>query len=182
MEHFDWKDKYIENSIYIRPMHYDDIDAVVRWRNSESVRKFFIYQGDFTHESQLSWMKNHVETGEVAQMIICDAVTDKSLGCVYIRDIDMHHKKGEYGIFLADDVERGKGIGTSAAKLMVKYGFEELGLHRIYLRALDGNDRAVKSYENAGFVKEGFLVDDVFINDKFVSVTWMAIINDEETF
>ena len=168
------------SDIYIRPMTYDDIDDVVRWRNSDEVRKYFIYQGDFTRDSQIDWMKNHVETGEVAQMIICKTKDDRPLGCVYIRDIDMHHKKGEYGIFLADDVPRGKGIGTKAAKLMVKYGFEELGLHRIYLRAIEGNDRALKSYENAGFVKEGFLKDDVCINGKYVSIVWMAVVKSEQ--
>ena len=61
---------------------------------------------------------------------------------------------------------------------MLRYGFEELGLHRIYLRAIEGNERAVKSYENAGFVKEGFLRDDVVIDGKYVSVTWMAAINE----
>lgn len=175
-----WKNEYIDDDkmIYIRPMTYDDIDDIVRWRNSDGVRKFFIYRGDFTHENQIDWMKNHVETGEVAQMIICLYESDKPIGCVYIRDINQTHKKGEYGIFIGEDDARGKGIGTKAAKLMLRFGFEELGLHRIYLRALEGNDRATKSYENAGFVKEGFLRDDVFVDGEFLSVTWMAAVRD----
>lgn len=175
-----------EGMIYIRPMTYDDIDDIVRWRNSEGVRKYFIYRGDFTHDNQIDWMKNHVETGEVAQMIICrkndlesSDKEEKKLGCVYIRDVDHKNKKGEYGIFIGEDSARGCGVGTKAAKLMLKYGFSELGLHRIYLRVLEGNERAVRSYEKAGFVKEGFLKDDVFVDGEYLSVTWMAVVNTE---
>lgn len=175
-----------EGMIYIRPMTYDDIDDIVRWRNSEGVRKYFIYRGDFTHDNQIDWMKNHVETGAVAQMIICrkndlesSDKEEKKLGCVYIRDVDHKNKKGEYGIFIGEDSARGCGVGTKAAKLMLKYGFSELGLHRIYLRVLEGNERAVRSYEKAGFVKEGFLKDDVFVDGEYLSVTWMAVVNTE---
>lgn len=179
-----WDRDYLDNSgeIYIRPMGYEDIDDIVRWRNSDEVRKFFIYRGEFTHENQVQWLENHVQTGEVAQMIICRKNTDgtdgeKKLGCVYIRDIDYTNQKGEYGIFIGEQDARGCGVGTKAAGLMLRYGFEELGLHRIYLRALEGNDRAVRSYEKAGFVKEGFLKDDVVIAGEYVSVIWMAAIN-----
>lgn len=173
--------KYIDDDgeIYIRPMTYDDIDDIVRWRNSDAVRQYFIYRGDFTHDNQIDWMKNHVETGEVAQMIICRRSSeseDRKLGCVYIRDIDKKNLKGEYGIFIGEDDARGCGVGTKAAKLMLRYAFEELGLHRIYLRVLEGNERAVRSYEKAGFVKEGFLKDDVFVDGEFLSVTWMAAV------
>lgn len=171
-----------DGEIYIRPMTYEDIDDIVRWRNSDEVKKFFIYRGTFTHENQVEWMKNHVETGEVAQMIICSKSsmnngTDRKLGCVYIRDIDLKNKKGEYGVFIGEDDARGRGIGTKAAKLMLKFGFEELGLHRVYLRVLEGNERAVRSYEQAGFSKEGFLKDDVFVDGEYLSVTWMAAVH-----
>ena len=180
-----WDRDYLDQSgeIYIRPMGYDDIDDIVRWRNSDEVKKFFIYRGEFTHDNQVAWLENHVNTGEVAQMIICRKNTgsgsteDTSLGCVYIRDIDHKNQKGEYGIFIGESEARGCGVGTKAAGLMLRYGFEELGLHRIYLRALEGNDRAVRSYEKAGFVKEGFLRDDVVIDGEYVSVIWMAAVS-----
>jgi uncharacterized 2Fe-2S/4Fe-4S cluster protein (DUF4445 family) len=81
---------------------------------------------------------------------------------------------------IGEESARGKGIGTSAAKLMIEYGFKELGLHRIYLRVLAGNEQAVRSYEKAGFVKEGYLKNDAYINGKYVDIVWMAIVNEEK--
>ncbi len=163
--------------IYLRPMTYEDTDFIVAWRNSDAVRKNFIYQALFTRESHESWIRTKVETGEVVQMIICDLETDKPLGSVYIRDIDRHHSKAEYGIFIGEASARGRGVGTAAAKLMLQYCFEEERLHRIYLRAFADNAQAIRSYEKAGFVQEGLLKDDVCIDGQYRDIIWMAAVN-----
>ena len=170
----------MEYSIYLRPMTEEDADLIVAWRNKPELKRFFICQADFTREGHLKWFRTMKESGRACQMMICDKADDRPLGSVDIKDIDHDHHKGEYGIFIGDDAARGRGIGTQAAKLMIQYGFEELGLHRIYLRALAGNAQAIRSYEKAGFVQEGYLHDDVCINGKYVDIVWMAIVNKEK--
>ena len=165
-----------EAGIYLRLMSREDTDLIVAWRNSDEVRKNFIYQEPFTREGHENWIKNMVETGRVVQMMICRTEDGKAVGSVYIRDIDRRHNKAEYGIFIGEADARGRGIGTAAAKLMLRYCFEEEGLHRVYLRALAGNQRAVRSYEKAGFVKEACLKDDVRIDGKYCDIIWMAIV------
>ena len=49
--------------IYLRPMTEADTDDIVDWRNSEGVRRSFIYQEDFTPEGHLHWLHEVVETG-----------------------------------------------------------------------------------------------------------------------
>lgn len=162
--------------IYLRLMTAADTDLIVTWRNRDEVRKNFIYQELFTREGHENWIRNKVETGQVVQMIICENVTHRPLGSVYIRDIDRKHNKAEYGIFIGEKDARGKGIGTAAAKLMLRYCFEEEGLHRIYLRAFASNQQAIRSYEKAGFVKEGLLRDDVRIDGEYRDIQWMAAV------
>ena len=139
--------------IYLRLMTREDTDRIVAWRNSDAVRKNFIYQALFTRESHENWIRTHVETGDVVQMIICDLANDKPLGSVYIRDIDRHHNKAEYGIFIGEADARGRGVGTAAAKLMLR------------------------SYEKAGFRREGLLRDDVCIEGDYRDIVWMAAVN-----
>lgn len=163
--------------VYLRPMTYADTDLIVAWRNSDDVRKNFIYQGIFTRESHENWIRTMVETGKVVQMMICLRESDTAIGSVYIRDIDKQHSKAEYGIFIGEAYCRGKGIGTVAAKLMIRYSFEELNLHRLFLRAYADNTQAIRSYEKAGFVKEAYLRDDVCIDGKFRDIVLMAVLN-----
>lgn len=169
----------VSAGVYLRPMTYDDTDLIVAWRNSDAVRKNFIYQALFTRESHENWIRTMVETGKVVQMIICDSASDKPLGSVYIRDIDRHHNKAEYGIFIGEQDARGRGVGTAAAKLMLRYCFEEEKLHRVYLRAFAENVQAIRSYEKAGFWREGLLCDDVCIDGEYRDIVWMAALNPE---
>ena len=168
--------RYEKVGIYLRLMTHEDTDLIVAWRNSDAVRRNFIYQELFTREGHENWIRTQVDTGKVVQMIICDMATDKPLGSVYIRDIDRHHNKAEYGIFIGEADARGRGIGTAAAQLMLRYCFEEVGLHRVYLRAFAENMQAIGSYEKAGFVREGLLKDDVCIDGEYRDIVWMAAV------
>lgn len=170
--------KYVdeETGIFLRLMTELDTDSIIAWRNREDVRKNFIYREPFTREGHLHWVKTMIDTGRAVQMIICNLASGQPLGSVYIRDIDREHNKAEYGIFIGVPEARGRGIGTAAAKLMLRYCFGEEGLHRVYLRALADNRQAVRSYEKAGFVQEGCLRDDVYIDGKYYDIIWMAAI------
>ena len=173
------KSKYcdMQTGIYLRPMTLSDTDDVVRWRNSDAVRTHFIYQELFTRESHENWYHTMVETGKVIQMIICELDGDVPVGSVYIRDIDGRHRKGEYGIFIGEEHARGRGLGSAAARLMLKYAFEELGLHRVFLRVFADNGQAMGSYEKAGFVREAYLREDVCIDGVYRDIVLMGILN-----
>ncbi|MCI9435756.1 MAG: GNAT family N-acetyltransferase [Lachnospiraceae bacterium] len=170
--------EYIDRAagIYLRLMEEADTDLIIAWRNREDVRRNFIYREPFTRQGHENWVNTMIRPGRAVQMIIVDSADDTPLGSVYIRDIDRGHLKAEYGIFIGVPQARGRGIGTAAARLMLRYCFEEEGLHRIYLRALAGNRQAIRSYEKAGFVREGCLREDVCIDGEFYDIVWMAAI------
>ncbi|MDD3368263.1 MAG: GNAT family protein [Lachnospiraceae bacterium] len=163
--------------VYIRKSTLDDTDLIVRWRNSEVVRPYFLYQQLFTRESHTKWFKQTVETGQAVQFIICENATDRPLGSVYFHHIDRENQRAEYGIYIGEADAEGHGLGTETAKLALEYAFKELKFHKIMLRALADNERAIKSYQSAGFVKEAHLKDEVFIRGAFHDVVYMAIIN-----
>ncbi|MDL2301537.1 GNAT family N-acetyltransferase [Lachnospiraceae bacterium OttesenSCG-928-D06] len=165
--------------IYLREMKDFDTDSIVKWRNEDHVRQHFIYQEFFTRQGHENWIRTMIETNKAKQMMICDLNTGESFGSVYIRDIDWWHKKAEYGIFIGEESAKGRGMGTAAAKLMIAYCFSGLGLHKLVLRAFADNKQAIRSYEKAGFVQEGFLRQDVFVNGSYRDMVWMGILNED---
>lgn len=158
--------------IYLLPITKADTANIIKWRNN--VRKNFIYQELFTSESHNVWLENMVFTNKVKQFVIYGQEDNKSVGSVFLRDIDLGHDKAEYGIFIGDDSARGKGYGSEAAALICDYGFQELKLHKIYLRVFSDNKIAIRSYEKAGFVKEAYLIDDVKINSQYRDIVLMS--------
>ena len=163
--------------VALRKMDYNDTDLIIRWRNSDYIREHFIYQGYFTKESHENWIKTMIETGKVVKLMIGDMEDNyKAVGSIYIRDIDRTNNKAEYGIFIGEESARGRGIGSEAAALMIQYCFNVIKLHRLFLRVFADNKQAIKSYENAGFVKEANLKEDVYINGKYRDIVLMGII------
>ncbi len=77
------------------------------------------------------------------------------VGTTGLRDIDFVSKRAEFGIMIFNKDYWNKGIGTDATKLILKYGFEILGLHRIMLKVFESNTRAFRVYEKCGFKIEG---------------------------
>lgn len=166
--------------IELRNIRREDTALIVNWRNKDNVRKNFLYQKPFTEEGHIKWMQEKVETGKVAQFIIYSRNIDKLVGSVFLRDIDYESRKAEYGIFIGEDSARGLGIGTCAARMIVDYGFNELRLHKIFLRVLADNEAAIRSYEKAGFRKEGYFRDEVMIGGRYRDIIFMAVFNPKE--
>lgn len=165
------------DKLVIKRITKEHTPLIVKWRNNPNVQKNFIFQETFTEEMHNGWLKNKVETGEVAQYIIYTKEDNVPIGSVYLRDIDKNNEKAEFGIFIGEDIARGKGYGTEATKLMCRYGFEELGLHKIMLRVFAFNKAAIKAYEKAGFVQEAYLKDEEKIGDEFFDIIFMAMFN-----
>lgn len=168
-----------KHGVLIRPITEADTGKILKWRNDPSVMEHFIYRTALTAEMHLNWYYNRVQTGEVAQFIIIDIDTGEEVGSAYLRDIDTANKKCEFGIFIGEVLCRGKGIGSVAATLALKYAFEELGLNRVFLRVFADNTQAIKSYENAGFRYEGTFREDVIIDGVGYDMTFMGILRAE---
>lgn len=145
----------VGNSIYLRPMTIEDTNDIVRWRNKDYVRKNFLYQELFTPETHLNWIKTKVDTGEVVQFVIVEKENDRAVGSVYLRDIDQAEKTAEYGVFIGEEEALHKGYGSECARLVTDYANKEMGLKKLFLRFVDGNIAAKKSYEAAGFKETG---------------------------
>ena len=77
------------------------------------------------------------------------------------------------GIYASDALSL--GYGTEAAQLLLAHAFGPLGLHRVGLRVLSYNARAIRSYTKCGFVIEGreresALVDDEWHDDIIMGI------------
>ncbi len=65
-----------------------------------------------------------------------------------------NHQNAWVGIGIGEPAYRSKGYGTDAMRLLVAYGFRELGLYKVTLGLFAYNTRALRCYEKVGFVRE----------------------------
>jgi RimJ/RimL family protein N-acetyltransferase len=91
---------------------------------------------------------------------------NKIIGGVALRGINWEFKNAEIGYWLGKKFW-GKGLGREAIKLIVKFGFEQLKLHRIYGIIFKENIASQKVLEKCGFKLEGELKEEFYRNEKW---------------
>lgn len=80
---------------------------------------------------------------------------DSLIGFVSLFDLFKHHGDSLVAIALGERDYWGKGYGTDAMKIMLRYSFNELNLRSVGLIVFEYNARAIRSYEKLGFILEG---------------------------
>ncbi len=80
---------------------------------------------------------------------------DKLIGFVGLWGLNWAHGDTFLGIGLGDREYWGRGYGTDAMRVILRYAFTELNLYRVSLDVFEYNTRAIRSYEKVGFVVEG---------------------------
>jgi len=103
-----------------------------------------------------NWLEKELEkTPDMYWFAIRTLEDDRLLGDVTLSVINWGSREAFAGIAIGAREFWGKGYGTDAMQLLLRYGFIELNLQRISLDVFEFNQRALRSYEKAGFRLEG---------------------------
>jgi RimJ/RimL family protein N-acetyltransferase len=97
------------------------------------------------------------------------------VGEVRLDGLNATDRRVRLAVGLYSDRHLGRGIGRRAVGLVLQQAFGPLGLHRVDLRVLSYNLRAIRCYEACGFVHEGIerhsaLVGGEWHDDKIMSI------------
>lgn len=79
----------------------------------------------------------------------------KTVGEIYLKNIDEEKKQAEIAIHLANDDIKNKGVGTEAEKLLISYAFDIMGLDTLFADTLIKNTRSAHVLEKVGFDRRG---------------------------
>lgn len=160
------------------PRPSDRQDRLAVGRNAEFVR---MVGGDardlrpFTAKDADSWF--HRLFAEPLTWVI--EVDGRCIGEARLHHLDRENSRARYAIGIFDPAAWGKGFGTEATRLVLGHAFDVLGLHRVDLRVLDFNRRAIAAYEKCGFVREGVERDGAFIAGEWQTDVIMSILEPE---
>ncbi len=101
------------------------------------------------------------------------------VGTARLHHMDLDNHRARYAIGIFDPGYWGKGIGTRATRLVLKHAFLSLRLHRVDLRVLDFNHRAIHCYQKCGFTTEGVERESAYIGGQWCSDVFMSILESE---
>ncbi len=161
------KNKYNDFKVYLREIRKSDIkNGWLDWINDKaSLDNLFssypINEKDLYNYFKLQKFPNSV------MFAICLKENNQYIGNARLSNIDWVNKSASYGRLIGGNKHKGKGYGSEALILLLRYGFKTLGLNRISSSAIITNKSSIKSNLKIGMVKEGILKEASFKNGKY---------------
>lgn len=149
-----------ERILFVKPTLDLVPDYLEMINDIEGVARFIADRREpYTVEEETSYMKEKIESGATMYSMI-EKATGKFIGNTEF--FNRVYKEAEWGIVMTRSMQD-KGFGTEALRRMIDYGFDDLGLERIYLAVYTDNPRAAHVYEKCGFKEYDRTEKDVFM-------------------
>lgn len=162
------------NEITLRKVELKDMPLMQEWMNDEEIRTNFLMR-NIPDEKTMQNFINVSFTDERRDYAIINE-KDEYQGTISLKQISAINKNAEYAIVLRRKAI-GKNIAKQATKEILKIGFEEIKLHKIFLDVAEYNTRAIRFYEKMGFKKEGDFKEQFYINNRFYNLKRYALMN-----
>ena len=165
--------------VNLRPYDMSDLDEVMEWINNQEVRQYLslIYPCSRIQESEWIEKATHQQGNEV--LLAIETKDHVYLGGIGLHKIDYINRHSEIGIAIGKKEYWGKGYGTDAMLTLLDYAFNQLNLHKVYLRVFSNNPRGIRCYEKCGFRKEGVQREHRYRNNKYYDDVLMGILKKE---
>lgn len=154
---------------------FDTVD-----NNREHLSRFLPWVGNM---QSVENFKTYIEYCELQYQQKTDVsfvimVNNKTAGRIGMHHMQLQNKSGAIGYWLAKEFE-GRGIVTRACKTIIRYGFEELALNRIEIKAAENNIRSQAIPEKLHFKKEGILREAEWVNNEFLDIVLYSMLRSE---
>jgi RimJ/RimL family protein N-acetyltransferase len=169
--------------LLLRPLAAGDADAMLAYRGREDVAQYVPFEPMSRHDiiERLAGPWARTELTDEGQSLTLGAQvreTGELAGDVTLFWHSREHAGGEIG-YVLNPLLGGRGYATEAAAVLLRLGFDGLGLHRIVARIDERNGPSVRLARRLGMRQEARLVDNEFFKGEWTTELDFAMLADE---
>ena len=165
--------------VRLRAYEKSDADALFRWFSDEDVTRWLGPPAFRSRAHQEKFIELAQASSDDAKYFAIETLDGKLVGDCGLRFIDWKSRKAEFFITIGEKEFWGKGLGTDALRVVIRLAFDKMNLNRLWLTVLVDNPRAVRCYEKCGFVREGLLRQESYVDGKYRDVLQMALLRED---
>jgi UDP-4-amino-4,6-dideoxy-N-acetyl-beta-L-altrosamine N-acetyltransferase len=159
----------------LRKIKDDELQLILSWRNSPSVRSKMYSRHIISTEEHLEWWKKIYDSN--THLYFMYELEEKPLGVVAFTGIDEVSNNSFWAFYAAPEAP--KGTGSRMEFLALEYAFNELNLHKIQCEVLDFNTPVIKLHEKFGFKIEGILRAQHKTEESFANIYRLGMLSTE---
>ncbi|WP_334370593.1 GNAT family N-acetyltransferase [Bradyrhizobium sp. AZCC 1719] len=163
--------------LILRKPHAEDIEARLRLGTHREIVEAY----GATFDPAAAFTRNHaesliafIESQEYAWVIDVKGF----IGHIRFFGLNQRDQRASLAIGIEDPAHLGKGYGSEAIRLALNYIFS-IGFHRISVRVLASNDRAIACYRKCGFMIEGREREAAFVDGQWQDDILMGVLDRE---
>lgn len=167
--------------LYLRRMLKRDSEDMYEYSSSREVTRYLLWEPHISEtytRKYLVYLQGQYRAGEFYDWAVVHKRTDKMIGTCGFTRFNFDSNSAEVG-YVLNPAFWGYGIAPEAVLAVMRFGFVNLGLHRIEAKYMVGNERSRRVMEKLGMQFEGVARDSMHVKGRFVSVGTCAIIRDE---
>ena len=169
--------------LVLRPMRTADAYDMYEYACLEEVTEFLLWSPhpsvSYTRD-YLAYIESRYATCDFFDWAVTLKDSGKMIGTVGFTKIDTSNNSAEIGYVLSPQYH-GQGIALEAARRIVEFGFDTVGLHRIEAKFMKGNAASLRVMEKLGMTLEGYSVDGMLVKGKYRTIGTCAIIRSQES-
>lgn len=165
----------------LRPFTLDDAKAVQKLAGDKKIAETTL---DMPHPypdgAAEEWISTHQKQFERNKEIIWAITkndTGELVGAIGFK-LRPEFNKAEFGFWIGVPYWN-KGYASEALSSIIKYGFEELDLNKIYAHHFHTNPASGKVMLKNGLKEEGYLREDIIKNGEYIDVKIYCILRSE---
>ena len=144
--------------VLLRPRVDDDLALFARWHGNPDVRHWLHMSEMPTQTLELERQRWQIARNDPTRVsFVIETLDGVPIGNIVLISVDAMHRRAELGIAIGEKGDWGRGYGTDAIRVILRFAFEVLNLRRVELITDIDNERGIRAYEKCGFVREGVL-------------------------
>jgi RimJ/RimL family protein N-acetyltransferase len=144
-----------DGDLRLRAPVMEDVDARLALGNVPEIQHMFGVHPEscrtLTVKQAEDWVISRMNTPK-CWVIEYD---QRMIGDAFFHTINTQDRRASLALGILDPALLGQGIGTRVLHLLMGHAFGAMNLHRVSLRVIEYNARAIAAYTKAGFVIEG---------------------------
>jgi len=163
-------------AVSLRTIEEEDLEFMQEAVNHPNVWRAIGRSDPVNRAQEREFFEDVVGGDDVVNLLVTTG-PETPVGTVSLT-VDQHANRAELGYWIAP-VHQSEGYGSEAAGLLVDYGFNQRGFHRIEARVFEFNDPSRRLLESLGFTHEGTHREGQFIDGEYQDVLWYGLLENE---
>ena len=165
--------------VFLRPFSEDDLSYVQKWSNDSKIRRLTGEIAPMSRQEAEEFYKHLRADKDRVWFAVVLKRGNRVIGEVGLLRMFRPWRCTDMSIIIGEKNTWGKGYGTEAGRLLLKYAFERLKFHRVSIGVVGFNDRAIRFWKSLGFKKEGVQKDGYYCDNEFSDFVMMSILEDQ---